>query len=77
MAQPINTLVGCLCIYNTRLDSAAIAVLERFRVGFERRSKHGDIWFEVAAITAQQYDAVIEALSDLGEPGIDWDFTLE
>ena len=77
MAHNPTTYVGCLCIHDADLHSAAMAVLERFQVAFVRRTNDGDVWYEVPAITAQQYDAVIESLSDLGEPGDDWDFTLD
>ena len=77
MTDRPSTFVGYLSIHDADLHSAAMAVLERFHVAFVRRTNDGDVWYEVPAITAQQYDAVIESLSDLGEPGDDWDFTLD
>jgi hypothetical protein len=77
MADRPSTYVGCLCVHQAELHSVAVAALERFQVEFVRHEQDGDVWYEVTAITAQQYDAVLEALSDSGEPGIDWDFTLE
>jgi len=77
MADGTSTYKGCLCIYKDDLHAIAVAVLERFHVAYVGRDPDGLVWYEVHAITAQQYDAAIEALSDSGEPGTDWDFTLE
>jgi hypothetical protein len=77
MANGFSTYVGCLCVHHAELLPVAAAALERFHVAFICRQQDADVWYEVTAITAQQYDAVIEALSDSGEPGIDWDFALE
>jgi hypothetical protein len=77
MTEQLPTYNGCLCIHNADLHATAVAVLERFHVAYVCRDPDGIVWYEVTAITAQQYDAVIEALSDCGEPGIDWDFPLE
>jgi hypothetical protein len=77
MTDRSATYSGFLCVYDADLHPIAMAVLERFHVTFVRRTNDDDVWYEVPAITAQQYDAVIAALSDCGEPGIDWDFTLD
>ena len=33
--------------------------------------------YGVPAITAVQYDRVIDALTPIGEPGVDWNFPLD
>lgn len=39
---------------------------------------HVRAWtYEVSAITAAQYDQVLDALAEIGEAGVDWNFPLD
>jgi hypothetical protein len=55
----------------------AKAALDQEGVAFVERRGAGRSVIEAPAINAGQYGRVIDALSAAGDPGVDWNFTLD
>jgi hypothetical protein len=76
-AEDRRTYEGFLEVWNDGCLAAAKAALDQEGVAYTERSGAGRTAFDVPAITAGQYGRAVEALSDAGEPGVDWNFTLD
>jgi hypothetical protein len=75
-AADTQTYAGLLEVWNQACYDAAEAALRSAGVKFDRHDA-AQPWFDVAAITAGQYAAVLNALHAAGEPGVDWNFPLD
>ena len=73
----MQTYAGRIEIYNAACRQAAEQALRDVGVAFTRYD--GEDWwqFDVEAITAEQYDGVIDSMTVAGAAGDDWNFPLD
>jgi hypothetical protein len=76
LEQDSPTYAGCLEVWTDACAVAADAALRKAGVQYVKEEADRP-QYDVGPITAGQYAAVIDALHEAGEAGIDWNFPLD
>ena len=71
-----RTYSGQLDVWTDACQQAAETVLREAGVAFTARGVHRP-HYDVEAITASQYAAVLGAVEEAGKAGVDWNFPLD
>ncbi len=75
----MRTYQGSLEVWTGGCCEVAEAALRDASVRFVRHDFAGEDQhrFDVEAITAEQYEQVVEAMHAVGTPGVEWNFPLD
>jgi len=72
----MQTYAGQIDLWTPAAADRADQTLNRLGVTFRKGGRECWVRF-ITAVTADQYSEVITELSEVGEPGVDWNFTLD